>query len=237
MERVILKLSGEALGGKAGMGIDPEEIGKIALEIKAAYDLNKYQIGIVCGGGNFFRGRDAEKIGIERVECDYMGMMGTIMNGIALKNALTQIGVKAKNFTCLEVPAAVSTYTVSEANESLEEGYVCIFSGGTGKPYFSTDTATLLRAVDIKAKAVLMGKNGVDGVYTADPKVDKNAKKYDILTHREVLKENLQVMDLTAATIADENDIDIVVFNMDLENAIKRVLDGEKIGTIIKKEK
>ena len=237
MERIILKLSGEALGGKRGIGVDPEVAKKLALEIKKAYELNTHGIGIVCGGGNFFRGRDAKELNVDRVECDYMGMMGTVMNGIYLKNALEQAGVKAKVLTCLEVPSAVETYTVSTANEYLEQGNVVIFAGGTGRPYFSTDTATLLRAVDINAKLVLMGKNGVDGVYSADPKVDKNAIKYDILSHRDILKENLNVMDLTAASIADEHNIDIIVFDMDAEDAICRALKGEKIGTLVRKEK
>lgn len=237
MKRVVLKLSGEALGGKSGVGVDPIVITDLAKEIKAAYDLKTYEIGIVVGGGNFFRGRDAEKIGIERVECDYMGMTGTILNAIALKNALVQAGCPTKVLTCLELPQVLETYTVSEANKLLEEGNICIFAGGTGKPFFSTDTATLLRAVDIKACLVLMAKNGVDGVYDKDPNVDKNAKKYDILTHRDVLKEKLQVMDLTAASIADENDINILVFDMSLKGAIKTALEGKKIGTLIKKER
>ncbi len=237
MKRVVLKLSGEALGGKKGEGIDPIVINSLAEEIKIAHDLNTYNIGIVVGGGNFFRGRDAEKIGIERVECDYMGMTGTILNAIALKNALMKIGCPAKVLSCLEMPQVLDTYTASEANSILEENNVCIFAGGTGKPFFSTDTATLLRAVDINANLVLMAKNGVDGVYDKDPNIDKNAKKYDILTHRDILKEKLQVMDLTAASIADEHNIDILVFDINLPGAIKSALEGNKIGTLIKKEK
>ena len=237
MERVVLKLSGEALGGKKGIGIDIDVIKELALEIKEAYELKTHSIGIVCGGGNFFRGRDAQALGVDRVECDYMGMMGTVMNGMYLKNALNQAGVPTKVVSCLEVPQAVETYTVSGVNEYLDSNYVVIFAGGTGKPFFSTDTATLLRAVDINASLVLMGKNGVDGVYSADPNIDKNAVKYDILSHRDILKENLKVMDLTAASIADEHDIDIIVFDMSLKGAISRALKRENIGTIIKKEK
>ena len=135
------------------------------------------------------------------------------------------------------MPQVLDTYTISEANKSLEKGNICIFAGGTGKPFFSTDTATLLRAVDIKAELVLMAKNGVDGVYDKDPNVDKNAAKFEILTHKDVIKNNLQVMDLTAASIADENNINILVFDMNLKGAIKNALEGKKIGTIIKKER
>ncbi len=237
MNRIVLKLSGEALGGEKGIGVDPVVAKALAQEIKEAYELKTHRISIVCGGGNFFRGRDAKELGVDRVECDYMGMIGTVMNAIYLKNALIQAGVKTKVISCLEIPTAVETYTVSGANEYLDDDNVVIFAGGTGRPYFSTDTATLLRAVDINANLVLMGKNGVDGVYSADPNVDKNAVKYDILSHRDILKENLNVMDLTAASIADEHNIDIIVFDISAKGAIKKALQGEKIGTLVRKEK
>ena len=236
MERVILKISGEALGGIKKVGIDPVTVNEIASEIKEAKDTSDVEIGIVVGGGNFFRGRDAESLGMDRVSCDYMGMTGTILNAMALKNALLKINVKTEILTCLELPQALTTYTKKEAIKYLEDGYVVIYAGGTGRPYFSTDTATLMRAVDTNASTVLMAKNGVDGVYDKDPNVDKTAKKYDILTHRDILLNNLGVMDLTAATIANDNNINIRVFDMNAKGAVKDALLGKNIGTIIKKE-
>jgi len=237
MRRVLLKISGEALGGIKKAGVDPNEVNEIARQIKEAQETGEVSVGIVVGGGNFFRGRDAEKMGIDRVSCDYMGMTGTILNAMSLMNALLNIGVKAKALTCLELPQVLETYTIEGANKYLEDGYVLIYAGGTGKPYFSTDTATLMRASETKCEVALMAKNGVDGVYDKDPNVDTTAKKYDILTHKDVIKNNLGVIDLTAASIADENDIDLLVFDMNAKDAVKKAILGEKLGTIIKKEK
>jgi len=235
MKRVLLKISGEALGGEKKLGISPKEIKLIAKQIKEAYDLKIAKIGIVCGGGNFFRGRDALEVGIERVDCDYMGMMGTILNSIALKNALNVIGCPTKVLSCLEVKDAIETYTKEKANEYLESGFVVIYAGGLGKPYFSTDTASLTRSVETNVKLVLMAKNGVDGVYDKDPRQFKDAKKIEKLTHKEILENKLEVMDLEAAKIADEFDIDIHLFDMDSDNAITRAIKGEIFGTIITK--
>lgn len=235
MERYILKLSGEALGGEKKMGLDPVEVTRICEEIKEAYLKGNSQIGIVCGGGNFFRGRDSESLGLKRIDADYMGMLGTLENAIGLQNKFEAIGVKAKALTCLNVPDVLELYTKEAALKYLEEGYVVIFGGGTGKPFFSTDTATALRAQDMKAKKVLMAKNGVDGVYDSDPKTNPNAKKIDVLTHKEIISNNLNVMDLTAASIFDENDVECLVFDMNEKGNITKVLSGENIGTIIKK--
>lgn len=236
MERVILKISGEALKGKRESGIDPDKMISFAKEIKNAFDLNLVSIGIVTGGGNFYRGRDALALGISRIDCDYLGMLGTIMNSLALKNALQSLGVPVALFTSLEVPEVVDLYNKDDANKALDEGKVAIFAGGTGRPYFSTDTAALLKAIDVKAKTILMGKNGTDGVYDSDPNLNKSAKKYDILTHRDILDKKLAVMDQSAAAIADDNNINILVFNIEGKDAIVRAVKGEKIGTIIKKE-
>ena len=236
MSRVILKLSGEALKGNKESGIDYDVVLKYAKEIKKAYDLGKYEIGIIIGGGNFFRGRDALKAGLDRVDCDYMGMMGTILNSVAMKDILESIGVKTTLYTSLEVPQAFKTYNVQDAIKSLDDKNVVLFAGGTGKPYCSTDSATLLKAKDVKAKIVLMGKNGVDGVYDSDPKTNPQAKKYDILSHKEIIDKNLNVMDIEAAKVAMDENIDIIVFNIEKEDAIVNALNGSNVGTLIKKE-
>ena len=236
MERCILKLSGGALKGKRESGIDPDKLLSIAAQIKEAQELNIKSIGIVFGGGNFFRGRDSEKIGLDRVDCDYLGMLGTIFNSVALKDALEKLGAKVKLFTSLEVPKAIETYDKDKANKAFEEGYIVIFAGGTGRPYCSTDTATLEKARDTHAKLILMAKEGTDGVYDSDPNKNKNAKKYDILSHKEILEKRLEVMDPDAAKIADEENIDILVFNIDEGHAILDAVKGNIQGTLIKKE-
>ena len=236
MSRIILKLSGESLKGNKESGIDYDVVLKYAKEIKKVYDLCEYGIGIIIGGGNFFRGRDALKAGLERVDCDYMGMMGTILNSVAMKDILESIGVKVELYTSLSVPDAFKTYNKDEAIKALDDKKVVLFAGGTGKPYCSTDSATLLKAKDVMAKTVLMGKNGVDGVYDSDPKINPQAKKYDILSHKEILDKKLNVMDLEAAQVAMDENIDIIVFNVDKENAIIDALSGKNIGTLIKKE-
>ncbi len=236
MEKVILKLSGEAMSGDRKAGIDPEEIKKIALEIKAARDESDKGIGIVMGGGNFMRGRDAEALGMDRIEADYMGMIGTLCNALALKSMLESVSCPVKLLTCLELPQVLELYNKADANKYLEEKDIVIFAGGTGRPFFSTDTAAVLRAIDINAKTILMGKNGVDGVYDSDPKINKDAKKYDILTHRDVLTKQLKIMDETAAALSEENDIDILVFDINSEGNIKKAVSGMVKGTLIKKE-
>ena len=236
MNNVILKLSGEVLKGRQDSGIDYDKLLVFAKDIKEAWLLNKYNIGIVIGGGNFFRGRDSEKIGLSRVDCDYMGMMGTMLNSIALNDCLKKLGVKVKLYTSLSFPKVMLDYNPEDAIKSLEEGYVNIYAGGTGNPYCSTDSATLMKAKDTNVKLVLMGKSGVDGVYDKDPRVFEDAKKYDILTHKELFEKELKVMDLEAAKLADECDIDILVFEVDKECSITKAFKGEVKGTLIKKE-
>jgi len=234
MDRVLLKLSGEALGD-SGKGISPVTIKTIAKEIYDAYITNTKSISIVVGGGNFFRGRDAMDIGMDRVTMDYMGMTGTILNAIYLREALKTLGAKVVALTCLEIPKVLETYTIDAANKYLSEGYIVIYGGGIGLPYYSTDTASLMRSSETGVKTVLMAKNGVDGVYDKDPNKYSDAKKLDKLTHEEVIKNKLEFMDLTAASIANDFDIDLVVFDCLKEDAIKNAILGEISGTVVKK--
>jgi len=234
MERVLLKLSGEALG-ESGKGINKDTIKTVAKEIYDAWIENVKAISIVVGGGNYFRGRDAMDLGMDRVTMDYMGMTGTILNAIYLREALKQLGAKVVVLTCLELPQVLETYSIDAANKYLSDNTIVIYGGGTGKPYFSTDTASLLRAKDTKVKTVLMAKNGVDGVYDKDPNKFSDAKKIDKLTHDDVINNKLEFMDLSAAQIANENDIDLVVFDCLKKDAIKNAILGEISGTVVKK--
>lgn len=236
MQNYILKLSGEYLKGSHEAGLDPLQVEKLASEIKLVKESVEAGIGIVIGGGNFFRGRDAEKMNFSRVDLDYMGMMGTVMNSIALKNVLEKEGVKTALFSSLDLPDVMDPYDKERAQISMNRGDICIFAGGTGHPYFSTDTAALLKAVDLDCSLVLMGKNGTDGVYDSDPLLNSNAKKYDILTSRDVIEKKIKVMDLSAASIASTNGIDILVFDIDMKDSILRAIKGEKIGTLVKGE-
>ncbi len=230
MDRILLKISGEALRGKREFGIDPEVLNNLADDI--IKNMKNASIAIVLGGGNFFRGRDAEILNLDRVDCDYMGMIGTIMNSLALKSVLISKGVGCELFSSLDI-APINNYYKDDAVKALDENKVVIFAGGTGRPYYSTDTAALLKASDIGASKVLMGKLGVDGVYDSDPRLNPNAKKYDILNHRELIENNLAIMDLSAAVIADDNNIDIIVFNILEENSIERAIKGEISHTLI----
>lgn len=234
-KRIMIKLSGEALAGKSGIGIDPQVVKKIAQEIKSAFDLGLCEIGIVVGGGNIFRGKLASEMGIERSSADYMGMIGTILNALALQNSLEALGVESRVMTALTIPEVAEPYIQRKAISHLEKGYVVIFGGGTGNPYFSTDTTSALRAAEIGADIIYMAKNGIDGVYDSDPRKNPGAVKYRKLTHQEVLKQELAVMDSTAAALCNDNDIDIYVFDMNVEGNIRRAILGEPIGTIITK--
>lgn len=234
--RYIIKLSGEALAGENKVGIDPVMVNKIASEIKEAILSIDVEIAIIVGGGNIWRGVTASKLGMERASADYMGMLATVMNALALQNALESIGVATRTMTSMEMPAVAEPYIRRKAIHHLEKGLVVIFGGGTGNPYFSTDTTAALRAAEIGASKIFMAKNGVDGVYDSDPKENKNAKKYESLTHSDILYNGLKIMDLTAATLCSENDIDIQVFDMNVKGNIKRAINNEKIGTIITKE-
>ena len=231
MERIILKLSGQALSDN-GTGISAKKIEAVAAEIKelASTDV---QIGIVCGAGNMWRGRDAESNNMDRCLADSIGMLGTVMNSLAVENGLKNAGLKAITLSAVPMPSLVTSYTRNAAVEYLEKGYIVIFAGGTGNPYFSTDTAAALRASEIGAKKILMAKNGTDGVYDSDPRKNPNAKRYIRLTYQQLLNEKLEVMDLTAASLCSDNDIDAVVFDMNKSGNIKQIMIDPSIGTIV----
>lgn len=233
-KRLIIKLSGEALSGEGGLSIDPARVSDIAAEIKAAYDLNQFEIGIIVGGGNIWRGKTAQEMGMERSSADYMGMLATILNALALQNALESMGVETRTMTSLNIPQVAEPYIRRKAISNLAKGMIVIFGGGTGNPYFSTDTTSALRAAEIGASTILMAKNGIDGVYSADPKTDASATRYETLTHHEVLENGLNVMDSTAAALCKDNDIEIVVFDMNIPGNIKKAAMGDPIGTHIK---
>ncbi|AYE38463.1 UMP kinase [Companilactobacillus zhachilii] len=232
-KRVILKVSGEALAGEKGFGINPPVIKKIAEQIKSVHDLG-VQVAIVCGGGNIWRGETGAEMGMDRAQADYMGMMATVMNGLALQDGLEHIGVPTRVQTSIEMRQVAEPYIRRKAVRHLEKGRVVIFAGGTGNPYFSTDTTSVLRAAEIEADVILMAKNNVDGVYSADPKKDPNAKKYSELSQLDIINKNLGVMDTTASSLSMDNDIPLIVFNLNKPENIKKVVQGENIGTIIK---
>lgn len=233
-KRIIIKLSGEALSGKNNeKAIDPLKVREVAKEIKAAYDLGNLEIGIIVGGGNIWRGKMASEMGMERSSADYMGMIATIMNALALQNALEELGLETRTMTSLNIPQVAEPYIRRKAISNLEKGIIVIFGGGTGNPYFSTDTTAALRAAEIGAEVILMAKNGTDGVYDTDPRTNKTAIKFDTLTHQEVLERNLKVMDSTASALCKDNGIDIIVFDMNEIGSIRKAANGEDIGTKI----
>lgn len=232
-KRVVLKLSGEALAGQTGFGINPPTIKEIVKEIKEVHDLG-VQIAIVVGGGNIWRGVTGEEVGMERAQADYMGMLATVMNALALQDALENIGVPTRVQTSIEMRQIAEPYIRRKAIRNLEKERVVIFAGGTGNPYFSTDTAAALRAAEIEADAILMAKNNVDGVYSADPRIDTNARKFNELTHLDVIQKGLKVMDTTASSLSMDNDIPLVVFNLNENGNIRRVVLGENIGTTVR---
>ena len=232
-KRVVLKLSGEALAGQTGFGINPPTIKEIVKEIKEVHDLN-VEIAIVVGGGNIWRGVTGEEVGMERAQADYMGMLATVMNALALQDALENIGVPTLVQTSIEMRQIAEPYIRRKAVRNLEKSRVVIFAGGTGNPYFSTDTAAALRAAEIGADAILMAKNNVDGVYSADPRIDTNAIKFTELTHLDIIQKGLKVMDTTASSLSMDNDIPLVVFNLNETGNIRRVVLGENIGTTVR---
>ncbi|TNF09235.1 MAG: UMP kinase [Bacillota bacterium] len=234
-QRVILKLSGEALKGNGTYGINPKTVKNIATEIKEIYELG-VQIGIVVGAGNLWRGKIGEELGMDRAQADYMGMLGTIMNGLALQDALESVLVPTRVMTVLPVSAVAEPYIRRRAMRHFEKGRVLIFSGGTGSPYFSTDTAAALRAAELNADIILMAKNGVEGVYDKDPRKHDDATMFTELSQEEVLMKKLAVMDQTAASICRENKIDILVFNMNNYGNMKKAVLQEPIGTLVKWE-
>ncbi|MFW6298377.1 MAG: UMP kinase, partial [Bacillota bacterium] len=221
-KRLIIKLSGEALSGENCRSIDPIRVKEIAQEIKAAYDVGIFEIGVIVGGGNIWRGKTASEMGMERSSADYMGMIATIMNALALQNGLESLGLETRTMTSLNIPQVAEPYIRRKALHHLEKGTIVIFGGGTGNPYFSTDTTSALRAAELEAKTILMAKNGTDGVYDKDPKSNTNAIRYQNLTHHEVLENRLEVMDSTAAALCKDNAIDIIVFDMNIKGNIKR---------------
>ena len=231
-KRVLLKLSGEALAGERGYGIDPETVNSIAAEIKDVYDLG-VEIAIVVGGGNLWRGEAGAKLGMERAQADYVGMLGTTMNALALQDALESHNVPTRVQTAIEMRQVAEPYVRRKAVRHLEKGRVVIFGAGTGSPYFSTDTTAALRAAEINAEAILMAKNGVDGVYSDDPRKNPDATMYETLTHMDIIEKELKVMDSTASTLSMDNDINLVIFNMNTAGNIKRVVLGENIGTTV----
>ena len=231
-KRVLLKLSGEALAGKDRFGINPQVVSDIAHQIKQAKDLG-VEIAIVVGGGNIWRGKVGSEMGMERATADYMGMIATVMNGLAVQNALESIGVDTRLLSAITMQEVAEPYIRRRAVRHLEKGRVVVFGAGVGSPFFTTDTTSALRAAEMNADVILMAKNGVDGVYSADPKKDPNAKRYEKISYLDVINQNLQIMDQTAITLCRDNQIDICVFNMSQEGNIARAVQGENIGTII----
>ena len=230
-KRVLLQLSGESLGGPAGKGIDEKWLERYAVEIADAVKAG-LQVGIVIGGGNIFRGLQGVGKGFDRVNGDKMGMLATVINSLALSSALGAIGVKSHVLTAIRMEPIGELYSKWKAIEALERGEVAIISCGTGNPYFTTDTGSSLRGIEIEADVMLKGTR-VDGVYTADPEKDPSAVKFDEITYDEVLSRGLRVMDITATAICRENNLPIYVFNMDVVRNLKKVLEGEKIGTFV----
>ncbi|WP_312249117.1 UMP kinase [Streptococcus parasuis] len=231
-ERILIKLSGEALAGERGIGIDLKTVQEMAKEIQEVAE-SGIQIALVIGGGNLWRGEPAAEAGMDRVQADYTGMLGTVMNALVMADSLKQLGVDTRVQTAIAMQSVAEPYIRGRALRHLEKGRIVIFGAGIGSPYFSTDTTAALRAAEIEADAILMAKNGVDGVYNADPKKDANAVKFNELTHREVISRGLKIMDATASTLSMDNDIDLVVFNMNEAGNIKRVVFGEPIGTTV----
>jgi len=231
--RIVLKVSGESLAGQTGYGIDAEMVSSIAEQVKEVVEM-KVQVAIVVGGGNIWRGIAGSAKGIDRATADYMGMLATVMNSLALQDALEKIGVPTRVQTSIAMQQIAEPYIRRRAIRHLEKGRVVIFAAGTGNPFFSTDTTAALRAAEIEAEVILMAKNKVDGVYSADPLKDANARKYDELTYLDVLNQNLGVMDSTASSLCMDNNIPLIVFSITEKGNIKRVVMGEKIGTIVK---
>ncbi len=231
-KRILIKLSGEALSGEKGVGIDLTTVQTIAKEIAEVHN-SGVEIALVIGGGNLWRGEPAAAAGMDRVQADYTGMLGTVMNALVMADSLQQYGVDTRVQTAIPMQNVAEPYIRGRALRHLEKGRIVIFGAGIGSPYFSTDTTAALRAAEIEAEAILMAKNGVDGVYNADPKKDANAVKFDELTHGEVIQRGLKIMDATASTLSMDNDIDLVVFNMNEAGNIKRVVFGEAIGTTV----
>lgn len=233
-KRILLKLSGEALIGKGDFGIDPKQIMEYIQQVKDIVLAEKVQVAIVIGGGNIFRGMQGEGMGIDRASGDYMGMLATVMNGIALQNTLEKVGLETRLMSSIEMNKVCEPYIRRRAIRHLENGRVVILAAGTGNPFFTTDSAAALRAVEIKADVILKGTR-VDGVYTADPEKDKNAQKFDTISFDEVLTRKLGVMDTTAFTLCQENNIPIIVFDINEIGNLRKIVQGETIGTLVER--
>ena len=232
-KRILLKVSGEALLGNQQFGIDPEPVHKICTEIKKAYD-EGVQIAVVVGGGNIFRGmKNSSKLGMDQASGDYVGMLATVMNAIALQSELRKLGVECRVQSAIDIDKIAEPYIRFKAIRHLEKNRVVIFAAGTGNPFFTTDTAAALRASEIGAQAMLMAKNGVDGVYSDDPRVNPEAKKYDKITYDDIIVNGLKVMDLASCALCKQNSIPIVVFDFNSENSLLKIENGEEIGTIV----
>ncbi|NLZ73377.1 MAG: UMP kinase [Bacteroidales bacterium] len=230
-KRILLKLSGESLAANKEMGIDDDRLMEYAKQIKEIQELG-VQVAIVIGGGNIFRGLKGADRGFDRVKGDQMGMLATVINGLAISSALNSLGVKSKVLTAIRMEPIGEFYNKWKAIDLLEKGEVVILSGGTGNPFFTTDTGSSLRGIEIEADVMLKGTR-VDGVYTADPEKDPSATKYDEITYDEIYEKDLKVMDLTATTMCKENNLPIIVFNMDKPGNLQKLIKGEKIGTLV----
>ena len=231
-KRVLLKLSGESFSGKANYGIDSPTVTMIAKQVKRVLEMG-VDISIVVGGGNIWRGAKAEKEGMERVTADYAGMLATVINALALQDALEREGVATRVQTAIEIQQVAEPYIRRRAIRHMEKGRAVIFAAGTGNPYMTTDTAAALRAIEVEAEVLLMTKNNVDGIYNTDPTKNRSAKKFDTLTHLEALNLRLQVMDATALSLCLENNLPIIVFDLQAPHSIERAIVGESIGTLV----
>jgi|TARA_B110000971_G_scaffold183703_2_gene191182 uridylate kinase len=230
-KRILLKLSGEALMGDRQYGIDPKRIADYAQEIKAVVEKG-IEVAIVIGGGNIFRGLAAASNGMDRVQGDHMGMLATVINGLALQSALEEIAVQTRLQSAIQINEVAEPFIRRRAMRHLEKGRVVIFGGGTGNPYFTTDSAAVLRAIEIEADVIIKGTR-VDGIYTADPEKDVNATKFDKISFNEVLSKGLKVMDTTAFTLSQENELPIIVFDMNKKGNLLKIVSGESIGTVV----
>jgi uridylate kinase len=228
--RLLIKFSGGQLAGESGFGISPAVIGRVAREVRDVHELG-LQLCIVIGGGNVIRGIDAAKQGLDRTSADYMGMLASVINALALQDSLEKEGLATRVLSALEIHSVAEPYIRRRAVRHLEKGRVVVFAGGTGNPYFTTDTAAVLRAAEVNAEIILMAKQGVDGVYDDDPRKNAGAKRYDRLSYEEAIQKNLRVMDQTAVALCRENDLPIVVFDMSTPGNICRIASGENVGT------
>ena len=231
-DRVLLKLSGEALMGDLEYGADPDRVASIAAEVRKVAERG-VEIAVVVGGGNIYRGMSGAAAGMDRATGDYMGMLATVLNALAVQDALEKQGAETRVMSAMDIAEVAEPYIRRRAMRHLERGRVVIFAAGTGNPFFTTDTAAALRALEIRAEAILMAKNGVEGVYTADPRTDPDATFIPTITHREAIERQLAVMDSTALSLCMDNDLPIHVFNLDDEGNIDRIVSGQRVGTVV----